>query len=107
MMLIVNPFLNIILHGRNLRRAFVNLRQGTPAIVLEKGRQTSVKNESRFCKICNTGKIEMGEQFVFGCPAFASTRKPVIDRFSSNYKKFTDLSQPEKMKFSLYVCDTM
>ena len=47
----------LTLHGRNRRRAFANLRLGTPDIELE-------KRKSRFCKICNTRKIETEEHFV-------------------------------------------
>lgn len=63
--------MNLKMHVRSV---LTQLRSGTLPIEIETGRYYGVPRNQRFCKQCNTGRIEDELHFVFECQKCANLR---------------------------------
>ena len=77
----VSNYLTII-KNRKARTLLAKLRLGVLPLEIEKGRRSNVAREDRFCKFCNSEKVEDEVHFLFECPFFNNRRTRHISSLS-------------------------
>ncbi len=76
---------------RRQRSLVTKLKTGVLPIRLETGRYKGLKEELRFCELCNRGKVEDKLHFLFRCRSTKACRKqylkPLISMLPGEHKK--------------------
>ena len=66
------------------------------SLYIEKGRQLKIPKDERYCNICNSGKVEDENHFLWQCQKYDSERKFFTEKMSMHVKRlhiFDDMSK--------------
>ena len=78
------------------RSILAKLRLSAHNLYIEKGRHLKIPKDERYCNICNSGKVEDENHFLWQCQKYDSERKYFTEKMSMHVKKlhiFDDMSK--------------
>ena len=91
-----------VINSREERSLFSNLRLGTLKLEIETGRYDKIDKGRRFCRLCDSGKIENECHFLFDCPALTIPRSPILENIIRMHPRISQLSTEDKIKFLFF-----
>ena len=78
------------------RSILAKLRLSAHNLYIEKGRHLKIPKDERYCNICNSGKVEDENHFLWQCQKYDSERKIFTEKMSMHVKRlhiFDDMSK--------------
>ena len=94
----VSRFLTKI-KNRESRALISKLRLGVLPLEIEKGRRLKPKpaRETRYCKLCNSGKIEDETHFLFECQSLSNVRTAHISALLGSLPTLENLDNTQRL----------
>ena len=84
---------------RKCKRAFAQLRCGSPPLAIEQGRYSGTPVEKRLCELCNNGEVESEMHLIMSCPMYVNIRFELFNEACLVDANFLSLNVDEKFIF--------